>query len=73
MYTQIKLGMGLSIELVLIPIPKNPIFLGVYSISYSKLNGYPNLFLFKINKNDLESVVNSILNLLNWRLIYFKF
>ena len=41
-------------------IPKYPTFLGVYLIPY--LNGYPNLFLFKINKNDLESVINSIFN-----------
>jgi hypothetical protein len=38
--------------LIPIPIPKYPTFLGVYPIHYPILNGYPNLFLFKINKND---------------------
>jgi hypothetical protein len=50
--------MGMGIVPILIPIPKYPTFLGVYPI----FNGSPNLFLFKINKNDLESVINSIFN-----------
>ena len=64
MYTQKKLGMGMSIGIVpiLIPIPKYPAFLGVYAIPYPILKGCPNLSLFKINKNDLESVINSIFN-----------
>jgi hypothetical protein len=46
------MGMGMGIVPILIPIPKYPTFLGVYPIHYPILNGYPNLFLFKINKND---------------------
>jgi hypothetical protein len=41
---------------------KYPAFLGVYAIPYPILKGCPNLSLFKINKNDLESVINSIFN-----------
>jgi hypothetical protein len=65
--------MGMGIVPIPIPIPNTQLFLGVYPIPYPILNGYPNLFLFKINKNDLESVMNSILNLFNLRLMYLKF
>jgi hypothetical protein len=46
------MGMGIVPILIPIPIPKYPTFLGVYPIHCPILNGYPNLFLFKINKND---------------------